>query len=493
MNVICPRFLLATVMSFALSTGAALAHSGDNEKFNSSEVTGPTEVSVDAQGIEALGIKTRKASLQTMRESLKATGDVQADEARAFNVNPPMAGLVKEVFVKQGDMVRKGQTLAVIHSVEIANTLSQLLNERTKVSSEIARTKTQYTSDITLQNNQLNLTIASLQREEALLKEGISARKNYIEAKNNHESAIVKLDTLKQRLKQEVSLLEKQLSVTTATAKEQLKIMGLSEAVINSALSTGKATANLHLLAPVSGCVIKREITLGESVAPDKSVFQIVNLSPIWVMVDIFQEQIPMIREGQEVLLQTPSKSHLTGRISSVGSVIDPATKTLHVRISSDNRNGELRPGMFVTAEILLGQGNRNVLSVPESALVYYKDKPYVYEHHIDEGHFEPSPVTLGEKTGGQVEIVSGLHEGDLIVISGASQLLAQAVLKPAAEEGHENEKHGDHDEHEAKETPTAGGSAQLIMGLGLGIGLTLLMGLIWILTTKLRKSREVR
>lgn len=469
----------------------ASGHSGENEAFSGGEgSSGPKEVSVDEQGIRALEIKTAKVRSQHLKESLKATGDVQADETRAFNVNPPVTGVVKAVFAKQGDVVRAGQVLAVVHSVEVASNLTQLLNERTKINAEIARVKTQYTSDIRLQNNQLKLAKSAYEREEALLKEGISARKYYQEAKNAYDSAVVRLETLKERLEQEVGLLEKQLTVTIDTAKGQLKIMGISESAVENALRTGKVTADLSIKAPVSGCVIKREITLGERVDPGKSVFSIVDLSPIWVMVDIYQEQIPQVKEGQSVLLETPSTERLSGRISSVGSVIDTATKTMHVRIIADNPRGTLRPGMFVKAEILLGQSNQKGLLVPESAVVYYKESPYVYMHHVDEGHFEPAAIKLGTKAGGLVEVLSGLHEGELVVVSGASQLLAQSILKPESEHQHEGEKHEDHKEHE-EEGHTASSKVELVIGFALGLGAAVAAIIVWAVIARLRKKSE--
>lgn len=102
----------------------ASGHSGENEAFSGGEgSSGPKEVSVDEQGIRALEIKTAKVRSQHLKESLKATGDVQADETRAFNVNPPVTGVVKAVLAKQGDVVRAGQVLAVVHSVEVASSL----------------------------------------------------------------------------------------------------------------------------------------------------------------------------------------------------------------------------------------------------------------------------------------------------------------------------------------------------------------------------------
>lgn len=487
--------VLASLLSLALGCGfqqQVFSHSGDNEAFSESEnSSGPKEVSVDEQGIRALEIKTVKVQLQSLKKSLTATGEVQADETRAFNVNPPVTGVVNAVLAKQGDLVTAGQVLAVIHSVEVASNLTQLLNERTKITAEIARVKTKYSGELTLQNNLVQLNKSAFEREDGLLKEGISARKNYLEAKNAYDSALVRLATLKQQLEQEVSLLERQLVVTIHNTKGQLRIMGIAGSAVDDALRTGEVSSALSIKAPVNGCVIKRDITLGERVDPSKSIFSIVNLSPIWAMVDIYQEQIPQVKEGQQVLLATPSNERISGRISSVGSVVDNETKTLHVRVIADNPRGILRPGMFVTAEILLGSSSKTALLVPEAAVVTYKDKPYVYMHHIDEGHFEPSAIGVGTKAGGLIEVTSGLHEGELVVVSGASQLLAQSVLKPEAEHQHEGEKHSDHHGHEEAEAHTASSNAQIVMGFALGLGFAFAILVAWAIVARLRKKSE--
>lgn len=446
--------LLSILASSSKIAMQAIAHSGDNEAFNQGESTGPQEIEVDERGLRAIDIQLAKVQSTTLKDVLETTGEVKADETQAFDVNPTVSGVVKAVYVKQGDNVRKGQTMALVHSIEVANNLTQLLNDRTKISSDISRVRTQLKGDITLQAKQVQLTKATFDREEGLLKEGITAAKNYQEAKNAYESAQVKLATLQQRLDQEVKLLEKQLEVTTANAKGQLKIMGMAGTAVDTALKTGLVTADLAVTAPVGGVITQRSITLGQRVSPEDKVFSIVNLSPIWIMVDVFQEQIPKVRQAQQVWIKTPSKQELKGVISSVGSVVDATTKTLHIRIVAANPKGILRPGMFVTAQVAVGQGSVNALVVPESAIVFYKERPFVYEKHDE--HFQPVFVTTGLKTAQGVEIKEGLHGDEMIVVSGAAQLQAQSVLKPGHGHSHEEEakeeKHGEKAEHEGAE-----------------------------------------
>lgn len=480
-------------MTFGLffnSSMVAHSHSGDNEAFNESESHGPQPVSLDEQGIAAIKIKTEPATRGKLQNSLKATGEVLADETRAFNVTVPIAGVVRKVLVKQGDTVKAGQTMAILHSIEVATILTQLLNDRTKTRADIARIQTQYESDIKVQSKAVELSKIGYEREEALLTEGISARKLYQEAKSSYESNVVKLETLKDRLKQEIILLNKQFAVNTETVKGQLKIMGIPSSTVDTVLKSGIVSANLPIVAPVNGWIVKRDITLGERVEPLKSIFSIIDLSPIWIMVDIYQEQIPLVKEGQSVRIQNPAKEVVTGKISSKSAVIDPVTKTLHVRIISDNNGEILRPGMFVDAEINIGSKNEIGLLVPESAVVTHKNRNYVYDFCADEGHYDPIEVTIGQRSNGMVQINSGIQEGMEIVTSGANQLLAQSITKPDAEKKHAGEKHEDHKEHEEAEKSTDG-KTDLITGIAIGLGVSILALLLWILLHRVSKRKE--
>jgi cobalt-zinc-cadmium efflux system membrane fusion protein len=447
--------LAVTVAATGSLTNAAVAHGDDEGGFNQAAAR-PSEIKVDALASKSLGIATTAASVTQMKNYMRATGEVQAAETQAFDVNAPVSGVVQNVGAKQGDFVKKGQILSSIYSTEVANSLTQLVNDNNRTSSELARVKAQYESDITLQENQLAMAELAFGREKDLLKEGITARKTYQEAENNLRSAQVKLSTLKSRLKQESDLVANQLKVSTRTSKGQLKIMGISNAQVEQSLKTGKVTADLDIIAPVSGYVTTRSVTQGERVESARKLFSIVNLSPIWVMVDIYQEQLAQVHVGDKVLIETPAKENLEGTISSVGSVVDATTKTLHVRIVTDNKKGVLRPGMFVTAQILVGEGAKQAITVPESSVVYQNEVPYVYVLHQKEGSYQPVAVKLGGKNGSDVEIVSGIHAGDIVVSSGADQLRAQSNFKEATSgsaDNHSNESHDDHSAHEAEVT----------------------------------------
>ncbi len=473
---------ISVVVLALMSPFCVVAHEGENEAFAGSDHAGPETVTASQQGQRALGLEVGPPRFAFLKDTLSSTGEVQAAETQSFDVNPPVSGVVQNVYAKQGDTVKKGQVLALVHSIEVATTLTQLLNNRQRLQGDITRVKTEIGSDITLQTNQVQLAKTSYEREAALFKEGISAQKALLEAKNNLDSAQVKLATLQQRLKQEVALLQNQLKMTIESAEDQLEIMGIGKAEVDRSLQSNHVTADLPIVAPVSGVVTQRDITLGERVDPTKKVFSIVNLSPIWVMVDIYQEQIPNVKQGQEVAITTPSHQTLSGKISSVGTVVDDATKTLHVRIITDNPAGVLRPGMFVQAQIIIGSKDKQTLIVPDTAVLRDGDKRFVYTK-VDNS-FKPTPVRTGLEVAGDVEILSGIALSDQIVLRGAQQLKAEAVLRPG-------ESHGDvaddtdHASHGADAAPKVNSRAQLAMFFAFGVAASFMVIAIWSFVSK--------
>lgn len=437
-------FLILAVLYLLLNP--AFAHEGHNEAFVSKKeqtAKADQKIVVNEEGQEAIGIKTQTVEKNKLKQLFQTTGQVQAADNRAFDVNPPMSGRVNQVYAKQGDQVKKGQLLATIHSPEIAATLSTFLQDRARMQADITTTKTRVQRDIAIQSNQVELTRANFTREETLLKEGITARKDYIEAQNAYETAKVELRATRLQASQQIALLERQMSLTTAAIKKQLQAMGLPIETINNTLGNWNVTAEIPILSPVTGTITYRDITQGETLDPGKRLFSIVNLHPIWVVLNVYQEQIATIKVDQSVSMVTPDGFKVSGNISSIGAVIDSEKRTLPVRVVSDNLSEHLKPGMFVKADIVIGQSDSNSIVIPASALLEEGSQPVVYVK--EDNAFIATPVKIGQKTAEQVEVLSGLQYGSEIVIQGAKQIQAQGILagdsQPAIKETHEHEK----------------------------------------------------
>ena len=479
------KFCLAWIICiWTLYPGlATLGHGDDGGAFApTDEAARLLELDMDDLSKDSIGLKTQRVENKTMSSFLRATGEVQAAETRSFEVNTPVSGVVQSVYVKQGDLVKKGQILASIYSPEVATALAQLVNETTRIEAEKARIRVQYQNDIKLQENQLKLSIIAYKREKELLAEGITARKTFQETENAEESASVKLQALKMRLQQELELLDRQREILIQTSKDQLRIMGLSNKEIYKAIESKHVKADLNVIAPLAGYVILRAVTVGEKVDPTRKLFSIVNLDPIWVMVDVYQEQIPQVHIGDHVVVETPSKDLIEGKISSIGSVVDVATKTLHVRIVVDNKKATLRPGMFVVAQIAFGKENKKQISIPETSIVYQNERPFAYVLDPKDRKFEPTQVQIGGRYAQDVAILTGLKEGDIVVTQGAEQLKAQSLLKPQAQAQHDKESHEDHAAHnkEAEKEPAPTTVMLMIFLGGCVFALTLVLGFVW-------------
>jgi RND family efflux transporter MFP subunit len=152
-----------------------------------------------------------------------------------------------------------------------------------------------------------------------------------------------------------------------------------------------------------------------------------VNLQPIWVIIHVFQDQLSQIQLGQTVRMVTPTRQTVLGKISNLGTVVDPEQRTLAVRVVSENNAGLLKPGMFIQAAIVTGQSQQGHLIIPNSALIDDAGKTLVY---VKQGNaFIPTTVQLGKRTAQAVEVLDGLYPGDQIVITGVTQIHAQALL----------------------------------------------------------------
>ena len=195
------------------------------------------------------------------------------------------------------------------------------------------------------------------------------------------------------------------------------------------------ALAQAYLTAPITGEIIERRISLGETVsAGGEPMFVIIDDSVVWADIAVYKEDLGKVEEGQTVVLQREDGQRLAeGKISTVLPVIAETSRTATARVIVDNAEHRLKPGQFVTARIETGEA-RSVVRVPSDALVSVEDRISVFVP-TDDG-FQPREVRTGDSAGGYTEIVSGLEAGEAFVIEGAFTLKAQ-LEKDAFGDGH--------------------------------------------------------
>ena len=192
----------------------------------------------------------------------------------------------------------------------------------------------------------------------------------------------------------------------------------------------------LTLAAPISGRVTERTVSLGETVAPERTLFTIVNLQSVWVQLNVHQKDLPSIRPGQALSVTTDAAPGKTfrGAVSYVGDLVDETTRTVKVRAVIQNRGGALKPQSFVRGKITASV-RTEALAIPQDAVQDLEGKRVVFVQADHPGEFRAREVEVGDTVGGLTAIISGLEAGDQVVTRGAFLVKAQAMKSELSEE----------------------------------------------------------
>lgn len=480
--------ILLFIWAFVAISLPACAHEGHDKAFGNNDgmVATNQKVHISPEGQTAIGLTALPVRAEKLSTTLEITGTVEPADNKIHYVTSPVPGVVSRLDVQQNDVVRKGQRLASLHSADVASVLADLLDQRGSIQAEITKARAQANNDVQLQSRDVEHFTVDVERERKLLAEGITARKTYLDALHELDLAKARLEGTKKQLAQnEQAMTVRQQTLTEAT-KRKLSIMGVPAHQINNAVSTGKVLAEVPIYSPAAGIIFSRDATNGESVDTTKKLLSIVNLSPIWVSLNINQEQLGLIRIGQQVVIKPPSGSTISGKISSIAAVVDPSERTVHVRVVADNASGALRPQMFVTASIVTGKQVAASITVPSQAVIEDGGKYWVFVKYGDA--FQPVAVKTGLKVQDKIEILDGLYEGDQVVVSGARQVRSQSMLAAKKTDAHEENKQK---KLEPKATTVQSPLVlALVLGGGIAIGL-----LIAALTSRLvgRKAQNTK
>jgi cobalt-zinc-cadmium efflux system membrane fusion protein len=198
----------------------------------------------------------------------------------------------------------------------------------------------------------------------------------------------------------------------------------VSQPLVEEASSQDERLAWYPLRAPFGATVIEKHITLGEKLSGESCAFTVADLSTVWVDLNVYQKDLPFVKPGQRVSVAVgPTAGKVEGRISYVGPIVGEKTRTALARVVLDNASGVLRPGTFVTAEVLVDKARAKV-AVPKAIIQDMDDQPTVF---VWTGHaFAPRVVSLGRINNAFVEITSGLEPGEKIVTRNSFRLKAE-------------------------------------------------------------------
>jgi cobalt-zinc-cadmium efflux system membrane fusion protein len=211
---------------------------------------------------------------------------------------------------------------------------------------------------------------------------------------------------------------EVQAGADLVASEASLKVMGITDP---DALIKAPPSYEVPVLAPIGGEVVEQLVSVGQLIQPASSqCFTISDTSNVWVLVNIYQKDLPYVRVGDVVAIQTdayPDVFH--GRISYIAAALDPNTRTLQARIETNNPGGKLKKDMYVVATVNAG-AIKNAISVPDAAVLRdNENQPFVYAE-FSSNQFGKRPVTLGESLQGQTEITGGLKPGDRVIGDGS-------------------------------------------------------------------------
>jgi membrane fusion protein, heavy metal efflux system len=377
-------FLLAAAIVVTMLGRKGSSRGSDPSAGTSKEETGVVTLTTDklaASGVEIMAV-TREQS----RSPLTATAAIEINADHASRISSRVTGRITRLMVSQGDRVRAGQPLASMDTVE----LDQIWSEYRKNS------------------GRYELALKNLKREESLFEKNVAPEKDVLKAR------------------QDLSEAEADLTLS----KERFRLLGIDVNAVGHEKNGNAARRPLiPIISTLSGVVIEKPVTPGEVVNPEKLLFVVADLTSLWVLVDVYEKDISKLTAGAlvDVSVNAFPGRVFRGRISYIGDVVDARTRTIKARVTIDNRDGLLKPGMFATVSVAPGADTQTemVISIPEEAVLIDGSDRYVFVR-MDAGRFKRKDVATGRVFGKKIEITQGLNSGDMVVIKGTFPLKSE-------------------------------------------------------------------
>jgi cobalt-zinc-cadmium efflux system membrane fusion protein len=338
------------------------------------------EINLSDIAAEAAGIKVDIAGYGQMGEVLILPAEVRFDADRIARISPQIGGIVRKLYATEGDVVARGERLALLSSRELADLKSDYISA--KAASELAQT--------------------TLNREETLWANKITSQADLLSARATVSATNASLQAV----------------------KNKLKAIGVNSAAINSE-NNG---SNYLVTSPLAGTIVQRSVALGEAVSAEDTsadpLFTIADDAVVWIDITIFKQDLARVNVGTKVrLVDDNSQPLVLSEIAFISPIVDQASRTATARVIVENTEGRLKHGQFVRARINLGE-DMSVIRVPQNAVQTVSSTPSIFVP-TDSG-FKPVPVVTGIERDGYVGILRGLEEGQRYVATGAFTLKSQ-------------------------------------------------------------------
>ena len=324
-------------------------------------------ITLSAEKRQLIGVRTAVASLHALDRQIRTVGKIDVNETKLSFVNTKVAGWVKRLFVDYtGKEVVKGQPLLSIYSPDLVTAQEEYL---------------------------LALKARAAQPQGSADETGGAA-----------EGLV-------------------------ASAKRRLLLWDISEQQIADLEKAGKPQTEITLLAPQNGIVMEKMVLEGAYVTPGMNAYKIADLSSVWVVADIYEYEVPLVKLGQQARVTLPysSGAAIAATVSYINPSLDPMSRTVKVRLSMKNPGLLLKPEMFANVEITVGGGKR--LSIPSEAVLDSGVRQVVYVEKKP-GTYEMRQVKLGARGDKFVEVLSGLRAGEKVVTSGNFLIDSETQLR---------------------------------------------------------------
>ena len=328
----------------------------------------PPTVEIPADKQKLIGLKTTAVGLQSLTKTIRTVGRIENDERRQAFINAKVEGWIEKLYINTtGVTVKQGQPVAEIYSPELLATQQEFLNV--------------------------------LRWKKSLKEEGFGA------------------------------LLAQDAEAILGAARQRLRLWDISEAQIRRIEETGQPIRALTLYSPVSGQVMQKMAVQGMKIMPGEKLFEVVDLSSVWVVADIYESELSSIKVGDraQIRLSYFPGQEFSAVIDFIYPTLSAESRTAKARFTLPNPQGKLKPQMFGQVELKINLGRR--LAVPGDAVIDTGPRQIVY---VDkgEGNFEPREVTTGLRAEKWVEILKGLKPGEKVAASANFLIDSEAKLK---------------------------------------------------------------
>jgi cobalt-zinc-cadmium efflux system membrane fusion protein len=376
-----------------------------HEEHSSSDV-----VLIEPQGQQNIGLKIAEAQERSVVGTLQTTGIVSPNETRLAHIRPLARGLIERVFVRLGDPVKAGQPLVRYDNIELGELIQEYLGALAQVEKEKANVEVSKRFE---------------ERAKALFESQAIAQKEYELREAEYKNAEATLERQRAEL---------------AKYEEKLHRFGLSDKEIDilrgAPHQQAHRTASHNVLrAPIAGIITKYDVSEGELVGPERELFTVTDTSIVWVLADVYEKDLSMVREGLQVkiYLETYPNEAFIGRITYVSDFLDPKTRSAKVRCEVSNPQGRLKLESFATIQIPTPMGRKAVM-VPVAAVQRIDDAPVVFVK-IGDAEFQRRKVQIGSQSNDWVEVASGVKIGEAVVTQGTFQLKSALLRERIGDE----------------------------------------------------------